>query len=181
MTVEFMNFTLSIFTVFTQIIIVIILISLILHTKNKKENFVLRLFGAHALLITFIIALTGTLVSLYYSDIVGFEPCKLCWLQRIVLYPQVLLLGMANYKNDKNIVDYSILLSAVGALIAAFHYSEQMRANPLAPCSAVGYAVSCADSYVQYFGYVTIPLMSLSAFALMIMTMIAYKVCNKKK
>ena len=118
-----------------------------------------------------IVALTGTLGSLFLSEIAGWTPCKLCWFQRIFLYPQVVLLGIALWKKDRGIAKYILTLSAIGAAIAVYHYSEQIHATffmdpgeTLEPCDQTG--VSCATTYTFRFGYITVPMMALTAFAL---------------
>ena len=107
--------------------------------------------------------------SLIYSDVIGYEPCKLCWFQRIFMYPQVFLLALALWKKDKNIIDYTALLSIFGAIIAGYHYLLQLGIAPDLSCGAVGYSVSCAQRFVMNFGYITLPLMAFTAF-LMILT-----------
>jgi len=108
---------------------------------------------------------TATLGSLYFSEIAGFEPCKLCWLQRIFMYPLPIILGVALWNSLKDSFKYVLPLSAIGLAIAAYHYYYQITGNPLIPCSTVGFSVSCSERFFTYYGYITIPWMSLSAFA----------------
>jgi len=136
--------------------------------KNKQINKVVQFFSDNALVFSFFVALFAMSGSLFFSEIAHFVPCKLCWYQRICMYPQVLLLGIANLKNDWGIKRYVLPLSIVGAVIAAYHYLLQMSPIPL-PCSDE--IVSCAAKQVGYFGYITIPLMSFTAFALIILFM----------
>jgi disulfide bond formation protein DsbB len=112
--------------------------------------------------------------SLYYSDIAGYAPCKLCWLQRIAMYPIVALglVGMA--KKDNGAVSYINPLVIVGGLIAGYHYYHQIFPNISLPCSTVGYSVSCTEKFFMTFGFVTIPMMALAAFAFMF-TLILYQ------
>ena len=63
------------------------------------------------------------------------------------------------------------MLSIIGAVIAAYHYLLQLNIAPSLPCSAVGYSVSCSQVFVMNFGYITIPLMSLTVFSLIAMLM----------
>lgn len=112
------------------------------------------------------VALVAMVGSLIYSEIIGYEPCKLCWLQRIFMYSQVILLGMALFKKDYKIISYSIVLSIIGAIIAGYHYLLQLGVASGLPCSAVGYSVSCSQRFVMQYGYITIPMMALSAFVL---------------
>jgi disulfide bond formation protein DsbB len=70
----------------------------------------------------FLISLFATIMSLYYSYYLHIAPCELCWLQRIFIYPQVVLFGMAWYKKDTGIYDYIIFLSGIGLIIATYHH-----------------------------------------------------------
>lgn len=111
----------------------------------------------------FLVAFLATAGSLLYSNIIGFPPCELCWVQRIFLYPQVIILGLALWKKTKDAAVYSLALSGLGALVAAFHYYGQMfNPDALSACEAGG--VSCAQLFFVEFGYITIPLMSLTTF-----------------
>ncbi|MBI1866561.1 MAG: disulfide bond formation protein B [Candidatus Staskawiczbacteria bacterium] len=132
-------------------------------------------FAEHAITFSFIVVVVATLGSLFYSEVAGYEPCKLCWFQRILMYPQVILLGMALLKKDKSIVPYSIVLSAFGSLIAGYHYLLQLGILPSINCSVIGYSISCSQRFVMGFGYITIPMMSLTVFLLIIIFMMASK------
>lgn len=137
-----------------------------------------KLAQKHSLELLFIIPLIATLGSLYLSEIKGWTPCKLCWYQRIFMYPQVILAGMALMRKARGIIVYLIPLSVIGAVIAVVHYTEQIRAriaplDPLAPCDLTG--VSCAATPIFHFGYITIPVMAFSAFALILVVALASK------
>ncbi|HVZ12184.1 MAG TPA: disulfide bond formation protein B [Patescibacteria group bacterium] len=143
-----------------------------LNKKNKTMNNIVQLFSDNALIFSFFIALFAMSGSLFFSEIAHFVPCKLCWYQRICMYPQVLLLGIANLKNDWGIKRYVLPLSIVGIVIATYHYILQMSPIPL-PCSDE--VANCALKQVASFGYITIPLMSFTAFALIILMMLQIK------
>lgn len=117
----------------------------------------LLLYGA------WLVALVATIGSLYFSEVRQFVPCTLCWYQRILMYPQVLLLGVAAWSRDRAVVRYALPLTAFGAVIAGYHVLDQKVAGfGFAGVCASG--VPCNISYVNYFGFVTIPVMSLTAF-----------------
>ena len=107
-----------------------------------------------------IIAMVG---SLYFSEIKHYNPCVLCWYQRILMYPLVLIIAAGILKRDKNIPHYVLPMSLTGVVIAAYHVLLQQGFLPesVAPC-AIG--ASCAMKYTGYFGFITIPVMSLTAF-----------------
>ena len=155
---------------FVDVLIVIYLIeSIAIIAKLKKtRSSAWKLFGKHAKVWAFLVALVAMLGSLYFSDYLGYEPCVLCWYQRIFMYSQVFLFGLALIKKDSHIWSYSILLSIIGALIATFHYISQVSNTSILPCDALGYSASCSQTFVLSFGYITIPMMALSAFAAII-------------
>lgn len=165
--VTVVNQFLAILTIISEILVALIILSLLIKTPLTKRF--LAFLQRNSLLFAFIIALIATLGSLFFSEIAKFDPCKLCWYQRILMYPQVLLLGGAYLRKEKNIAFYSMIMSIGGAIIAFYHYLLQIgRIGELLPCSAVGYSVSCSQKFVLLFGYITIPMMALSAFLLII-------------
>lgn len=121
--------------------------------------------------ISFLIVLVSIGVSLYYSDYLGVIPCSLCWFQRIFLYPQIVLFGVALWKKESaRIADYSIALSICGGVIALYQdYIQMVGESPL-PCPASG--GDCLQRFLFEFGYVTFPLVAFSAFALLITIML---------
>jgi len=171
---SFVNLLLSSLTITGQVIVVGGVVLFIF----KRDNFLLDLVREHALGFSFIVALIAALGSLFYSEIAGFEPCKLCWFQRIFMYPQVILFGMAIYLKDKNILNYSIALSLIGAVIAGYHYLLQIGAAPPVACPIVGFSVDCVQTFAMQFGYITIPMMALTAFLLIIFFSIVQKLSS---
>lgn len=166
--IGFVNQLLAVLTVTGDAGIVVIVGALIF----RKET-ILRFFGRHALVLSFVVALVAMCGSLFYSEVAHYEPCKLCWFQRIFMYPQVFLLSLALYKKDKGALRYGVLLSTLGAAIALYHYGLALGILPSLACSAVGYSVSCAKQFVLVFGYITIPMMALTAFVLIVLLGIA--------
>lgn len=167
---------LSLLTIVGQILVVAIVFALLI--KARK---VLKFIAKHALLGVFAVSLSALLGSLFYSDVLGYEPCKLCWYQRILMYPQVFLYGLALLKKDKKIADYGILLSIVGAVIAGYHYLLQIGAAPSLACGVVGYSVHCSQRFVLQYGYITIPMMAFTVFLLIIVLLLTLKAGLTKK
>lgn len=117
----------------------------------------------------FVLAAVATLGSLYLSEIVHFEPCKFCWFQRIAMYPLALMLGMAAWRKDRGIRLYAMTIAVIGGAISAYHYLIQQFPNLSAgECSAT---VPCTSAYIWEFGFISIPWMALSTFALIILLM----------
>jgi disulfide bond formation protein DsbB len=167
---QIVNLFLSIGTVLTQVVSVFLIVLYFSPKTRVIFPKVMILVRGKAMLLAFLVSLVSVLGSLTYSDILGYEPCKLCWIQRIFMYPQVFLLGLALWKKDLSVFFYSVVLSSIGGIIALYHYITQLGWNPLnLPCAAVGYSVSCAKVFVLNFGYITIPVMAFSAFVFMVM------------
>src|SRR3989344_5018564 len=168
--ISFINLFWSTSTVIADLLIIVLVIA-IFSPKLNKTSFV-QFFEKKSLMIAFLVSFLATLGSLIYSDVIGYEPCKLCWFQRIFMYPQVILFGIAIFRRDIKMKIYGIALSSIGAIIALFHYIGQIGWNPFGlQCLAVGYSASCAKNFVMQFDYITIPMMALSAFILILMTL----------
>ncbi|NGQ95931.1 disulfide bond formation protein B [Brevibacillus sp. SYP-B805] len=119
----------------------------------------------YALYFAWVVSLAAVAGSLYFSEVLGFIPCKLCWFQRIFMYPQAILLGIASYRNDRGIIPYLLPINIVGGSISLYHYAEQKIPGfaSLLPCTA---GVPCSQDYLNWLGFVTIPLLALIAFLL---------------
>lgn len=176
--IDTINQILSLLTIVANIGTVAVIGAMVMGRYGKAQG-ALAFLNRYGIWIAFIVALTAMSGSLFYSEIAGYTPCKLCWYQRILMYPQVILLFMALWKRKTEIIDYILGLSLVGFLIAVFHYYSQITESPL-PCSAVGYSASCSQRFFLTFGYITIPMMSFSAFFLILMVLMAKKSVAKK-
>lgn len=163
---------LSVLTVVAQVEILILVI-LLLRDKKRKSK-ILKKFAKIADKYTFVMALVATLGSLYYSEIAGFEPCKYCWFQRILMYPLTIIMYIAIRIKDKYVSRYVLPISGVGTLLAGYHYLTQLGWLP-STCVATGYSVGCAKIFVMTFGYITIPMMSFTAFLLIFVLQIISK------
>ena len=116
--------------------------------------------------------------SLFYSEIAGFDPCKLCWFQRIFMYPLAILLGLALIRKDFKFTFYPFALTLIGAIISLYHNTIYYGGISIFPCEPFGLGVSCTKVLVMEFGYVTIPLMALTAFLLIILLLNAQRSTN---
>ena len=142
-------------------------------TKNSKSiKKLIQFLSSNSLAFAFLVSVVATLASFFLSEVVHFIPCKLCWFQRIFMYPQVLILGVAAFKNDFGVHKYIIPLSITGAAIAIYHNLLQMSPLPL-PCTDE--VANCAAKQFAQFGYITIPMMSLTAFFLILVFMFLSK------
>ncbi len=161
---DFILNSLSLLTLLSNIALILFIPLYLFGRKTKYWKILEKLLKNRGLLFAFVISLSSTLGSLYFSEVAKFEPCKLCWLQRVFMYPMPIILGMALFKKARDVFYYAMPLSVVGGLFALYHYILQMSANPLAPCSTIGFSVSCSERFFTYYGYITIPWMSLTGF-----------------
>lgn len=122
--------------------------------------------------VAWILALVATLAALFIGEIMGQTPCVLCWYQRIAMFPLVATLGVGIYLGDKNGPLYSLPLAASGALIAAYHTALFYGFIPetIQPCSATG--PSCSDAAMTIFGFVPLPVLSLTTFAAIVFLLV---------
>ncbi len=140
-------------------------------TKDKLlpgEKWIRGMWSQWGLLAGLVVAVVATMGSLFYSEVAGYVPCKLCWFQRIFMYAQVPMMALAVGNKDKKVAPYVMTLSGIGGVIALYHYLLQRGwVSEITECSVVGYSASCADNFGVTWGYITIPMMALSAFVLM--------------
>jgi disulfide bond formation protein DsbB len=109
------------------------------------------------------VALLATAGSLFFSYVMEFAPCVLCWYQRIFLFPLVVVLARGLFPFDRGAVRYGLPLAILGWLVAAYHnlvYAGVVPEN-LQPCAK---GVSCTEEYIELFGLLSIPALSLIAF-----------------
>lgn len=168
MDIETLNFLVGLGTVGMQVVTIALLALFIV----RKDFPVLSgLVGRWGAWLAFLLTLSSTGMSFYYSDVLGIIPCSLCWLQRAFIYSQVVLLGIALYKREAaRIADYAIGLSVTGSVFALYqHYIQMVGESPL-PCPASG--GDCIKRFFFEFGYVTFPLVAFSAFAFIIVVML---------
>ncbi|WP_159881376.1 disulfide oxidoreductase [Paenibacillus puerhi] len=121
--------------------------------------------------LSWVVALVATLGSLYFSEILQYAPCKLCWYQRILMYPLAIILGIAAVRKDKRIYLYVLPLSVWGAGISLYHYLMQKTELFQEGAKACG-LVPCDVDYIDWFGFVTIPFLALTAFVLISVVMV---------
>ena len=124
-----------------------------------------RFLQSYGLYLAWLVALVATGGSLYFSEVRQFVPCTLCWYQRVLMYPQVILLGIAAYRQDVRIIPYVLPMTVLGACVSLFHYLEQKLPGFGAP-AVCRQGVPCSAEYINWLGFVTIPFLALTAFVL---------------
>lgn len=164
---------LSTLTLLGQGIAVVLLFTLVitLLTPKKKNNFakLRKLVTDNYIAIVFLFAVLATAGSLFYSEIAEYIPCKLCWWQRIFMYPMSIISFIALIKNDLSVKKYLLPLSIIGFVIAVYH--SLMQAFPEAlKCSEE--LAKCNIKNFAAYGYITIPVMAATVFAIIILTLL---------
>jgi len=132
-----------------------------------------------SLLLAWVAALVATIGSLYFSEVEHFIPCTLCWYQRIFMYPLAIILGIAFYRNDKGITKYALPLSVIGMLISGYHTVLQ-KIPYLQQFEMCTSGVPCSKDYLNWLGFITIPLLAFIAFTI-ITICLAFIVRSQKK
>ena len=124
-----------------------------------------RELGPYALPVGAAVAVVATLGSLYLSEVEGFVPCLLCWIQRGFMYPVALLLIVAALRPLRWAGPVALLLAALGVLTSAYHYGEQRGwvGGSEQFCDA---AAPCTYVWVEQFGFMSIPFMAFTGFLL---------------
>ena len=127
-----------------------------------------RSLWGYELWAAFVVAAIGTGGSLFFSDIVGFPPCELCWYQRICMYPLSILLLLMALAGDHRAARYLFPLPIVGACVSVYHLLVENGVVGQSSACFVSAPGGCAVKWINRFGYVTIPTLALSAFLLLI-------------
>ncbi|MFN3400830.1 MAG: disulfide bond formation protein B, partial [Ferrovibrio sp.] len=111
-----------------------------------------------------LIAAAATLGALFFGEVMGIPPCLLCWYQRICMFPLALILPIALACRDLRVIRYALPLAVIGLGIALFHQALVAGWVPksLEPCAR---GVPCSKTLIEWFGFLTIPWLSIAAFA----------------
>jgi len=119
----------------------------------------------YLLFFIWIIATSGTLISLFFSEVMQVPICALCWYQRIALYPLVIMLPLALFPYDAKIIRYISPLIMIGWFTALFHVLVVSGLIPesVQPCIK---GIPCSETHVNLFGLLNIPIMSLITFTI---------------
>jgi disulfide bond formation protein DsbB len=115
-----------------------------------------------ALWLAWLVAAGATAGSLYFSEIADYVPCRLCWFQRICMYPLAGILLVAALRKDRNIRWYALPMLIAGACLSGYHYLIEWK--PSLGDGACGIGPSCTDVWFRRMGFVTLAFMALSGF-----------------
>lgn len=124
--------------------------------------------------LAWIIALVSMVGSLFFSEVMNLPPCVLCWYQRIVMYPLVLIIGIGIISRDNRMKVYALSLCLIGLAISIYHNLLYYGILPesITPCTQ---GISCTSRQIEWLGFITIPLMALTAFVSIALCLLFYK------
>ena len=125
-----------------------------------------RSIWGYELWLAFLVAAVATGGSLFFSEIAHFVPCELCWFQRICMYPLSITTLLMAIANDQRATRYLLPLPVVGAGVSVYHLLVENGVVKESQACLVSAPGGCATKWINEFGYVTIPTLALTAFAL---------------
>ena len=125
-----------------------------------------------------LVSATSMLGSLYFSEIANYEPCRLCWYQRICMYPIAIVLLVALIRRRRDVVPYVLTLASLGAVISAYHYLVEWY--PTLESNVCSLDVPCTTVWFREFGFVSLPQMALTGFVTVFTVLVAPRIARMK-
>ena len=124
--------------------------------------------------LAWVVALAATVGSLFFSGVMNLPPCVLCWYQRIAMYPLIFIIGVGIVLRDWRMKFYALPVCLAGLTISVYHNLLYYGLVPesITPCAE---GVSCTSRQIEWLGFITIPLMALTAFAAISLCLVFYK------
>jgi len=143
------------------------------------RTMLVREMGDLAVAVAATVATTATLGSLFMSEVADYVPCRLCWVQRVFMYPLAVFLIVAAVRRVKGAWKVAIPWSAIGGLVSIYHYAEQRMwiGGSEGFCDA---SVPCTFTWVWRFGFISIPFMALTGFAFVVVLMALHRARSAK-
>ncbi len=129
------------------------------------------------LFVALLAAWVAMLGSLYFSEVAGFVPCKLCWIQRILMYPLTAILLVAVLRRDDGVPAYVLPFSLIGIGVSTYHYLLQ-KTDIFPESTVCAGGVPCSIAYINWLGFITIPFLALTAFVIISISM-AFFLANR--
>jgi disulfide bond formation protein DsbB len=125
-----------------------------------------RAVWGYELWLAFVVSATATAGSLFFSEVAHFVPCELCWYQRIFMYPLAIVTLLAALANDHRVARYLLPLPVIGAGFSIYHLLVENGVVHESQACRISAPGGCAIKWIDEFGYVTIPTLALTGFAL---------------
>lgn len=165
MTTDQVSLFLALLAVLAEIGSLVLVVTLVAHAVRPAAVWpreILSSVSPLALVLAAVVAAVALLGSLYFSEVAHFPPCRLCWYQRICMYPLVPILAIAAARRDRAVRWYALPLAIIGAAISTWHILVERF--PSLESGACDPANPCTIIWVEKLGYLTIPTMALSGF-----------------
>lgn len=113
--------------------------------------------------------------SLYFSEVAGYVPCKLCWYQRILMYPLTLVIGIGLIRRDQALPLLVLPFSVIGMGVALYHYLLE-KTDLFINSTTCDVGAPCTVAWINWLGFITIPFLALIAFMIItLMSIIAWQ------
>lgn len=140
------------------------------HDEAEVDSPLLTALGEISRYVALLAACLATGGSLFFSEVLGWIPCTLCWYQRILMYPLTVLLAVGIIRRDNGLHGYTLPFSLVGASVSLYHYLLiKTDWFPPPPCRA---GVPCTVDYLDLLGFINIPFLALNAFLIITLMMV---------
>jgi disulfide bond formation protein DsbB len=162
------NFFLVLTLAVDAVLVIAVVLAFAALVSRSARASVVALVSAVApqsVLLAWIVATVTTLGSLYYSEHAGFVPCELCWYQRILMYPLVIVLGVAWIRRDAKVWMTALVFVVLGAPLSLYHWLVE-RVPAFAESSSCSVSVPCTAPWFEKLGFVTLAWMAMSSFLL---------------
>ncbi|MEX0919378.1 MAG: disulfide bond formation protein B [Parcubacteria group bacterium] len=164
-------------TLASHIVLIFILLALVFDRKGQSKTVVW--LGHNAIRLGLLISFMGISGSLLYSIGLGYEPCVLCWWQRVLLFPLPIIFLTAWWRGKGDVFQYVVPLVVIAFIIALYQSYTYMGGVSILECTSV--EGDCSRVYVKEFGYITIPMMSLTISAYILALAWAKKIYDKNR
>lgn len=141
---------------------------------NERRNSLDSMLNDALPYLAWVVALAATVGSLFFSEVMNLPPCILCWYQRIAMYPLIFIIGVGIVLRDWRMKIYALPVCLAGLTISVYHNLLYYRLVPesITPCAE---GVSCTSRQIEWLGFITIPLMALTAFVAISLCLVFYK------
>lgn len=148
--------------------------------KDQNKSFGDTDMNAGLPYIAWAVALVATAGSLFFSEVMQLPPCVLCWYQRIAMYPLVVVIAAGIVMRDGRFRFYALPLALMGLAVSIYHNLLYYGIIPesITPCTE---GISCTSRQIEWLGFITIPLMALTAFVGVSLCLLLYKSKNEEK
>lgn len=153
-------------------VVVLRLAALVSDGARDRYDAVARTVEPNALGLAWIVAVLATTGSLFFSEVANFDPCRLCWYQRIAMYPIVAILVVGAFRRERAAAVYAGALAAIGAVISGYHVALEWF--PALDTGACAVGTPCTLIWFREFGFISLPTLALVAFGL-ILTILALR------